>query len=171
VARRQLIKNSFLAALIILLAAIVTSLTALRLSGDKLLTVQTASMVPTFRPGDALIVKPVPTSSLVPGQIISYHAPRDPNILISHRLIKIDPITGWLTTAGDARHSADPAFPPQLVAGRAVLLLPRLGTLLKMLRSPIGLSLLIYLPAGTTLLAEARRLDSIYAAPFYSARL
>jgi len=143
----------------------------LHLSGAKLLSVQTGSMVPTFKPGDALLIRQSPASQLKPGQIISYHNPRNPNLTITHRLISINPKTSWLTTAGDARRTADASFPPWLVTGRASLLLPGLGSCLDFLRSPLGLAIAVYLPTVSIILAEIKRLSHIYARPFYSARL
>lgn len=143
----------------------------LKLSGNRLLGVRTASMVPTFRTGDALIVRPADHSALKPGQVISYHDTRNPNVVISHRLIRIDHKTGWLTTAGDARHSVDPSFPPQLLIGQAILLLPGFGRVMNILRSPFGLGLAVYLPAVSVIVIEVRRLADVYARPLYSARL
>lgn len=134
-------------------------------------SVQTASMVPAFRPGDALVVAPVLPRDLRLGEIVSYRNPRNPNVTITHRLVAINKRTGWLTTAGDAYRSPDPSFPPGLLAGRATAIAPGLGVVLNTLRRPIGLALVIYSPAAFIVAVEVRRLSSAYARPFYSARL
>lgn len=149
----------------------VLSLAVIQLQGHKLLSVQTASMLPTIRPGDALIVKPSRPSQLRPGEVISYHNPRHPNIIISHRLVSIDPKTGWLTTVGDALHSPDPSFPPYLLVGQATAIAPRLGLVIDSLHRPIGLILTVYLPAMSITAAEINHLARAYARPSYSVRL
>jgi signal peptidase I len=156
---------------VVFLIAGAVGLLTLHLHGARLLSVQTASMIPTFRPGDALVVLPVSPSNLNPGSIVCYHNPRNTNLTITHRLVSVDQRTGWLTTAGDARHTEDPSFPPSLIIGRANWLLPGFGWLLDVLRQPIGLALAIYLPALYLTGCEIRRLSHSYARPLYSARL
>ena len=160
-------------AVIILSLLLVTAVgvAVLHLKGASLLSVQTASMMPTFGPGDALVVSTVPAKNLRLGEVISYRNPRDPNVTITHRLIAIDPQSGWLTTAGDARHSTDPSFPPNLLIGHAKALFPGLGKLLDELHRPAGLAVSVYLPALTVIGVEVRNLASLYTRPIYSARL
>src|SRR5579884_3563261 len=141
---------------------------ALRLSDSRLLTVQTASMVPTFRPGDALVITPLSQSDLKAGQIVSYHSPRNPNLTITHRLVAAGPKPGWLTTAGDAYQTADPSFPKSLLIGRVRWLLPGLGGFLDSLHKPAALALGVYLPALTLVMAELHRLYCSYTRPIYS---
>lgn len=155
-------------ALLIVSAA---GLAVLRIRGEQLLSIQTASMAPALRPGDAVVIRPASSKSLRPGDIVSYRNPRNPKMVVSHRLVKIDRRTGWLTTAGDALDSTDPAFPPRLVVGRARAVLPNFGLVLDMLRQPLGLAAALYLPASVVIAAETRRLRHAYARPFYSARL
>jgi signal peptidase len=157
-------------ALILLLAGAV-GLMALNARGARLLSVQTASMMPTFRPGDALVVKPLRSGHFHSGDIVSYRDPRHPAAIISHRLLGINRQTGWLTTQGDALHSPDPAFPPNQVVGRAIAVAPGLGRLLDWLRRPLGLALTVYVPASLIIGAEVARLSRAYAGPFHSARL
>jgi signal peptidase len=156
-----------LAITVISLLAGAAGLMILHSRGERLLSIQTGSMVPTFRPGDALIVGPVMANQLRVGDIISYRSPRNASITISHRLIAVNRQTGWLTTAGDALHSPDPPFSPTLVLGRATALAPRLGTVLDVLRRPIGLALAVYLPALVIMVAEIRRLIRCYSLPTY----
>ena len=153
------------------LIAVITALLILHLRGYRLLGVQTASMVPVFGPGDAIIVRPVAARDLRPGNIISYHSPLNPNLVISHLLARIDHHTGWLTTSGDALKTTDPAFPPRLLIGQAIAVAPNLGLLLNKLRQPLDLVLAVYLPAVVTIVTEARHLMLIYTQPFYSVRL
>ena len=151
-----------------LLAAV--ELAAFHAHGQRLLSVQSPSMRPTFQPGDALIVTPVKSHQLRVGQVISYRSPRDPRLVISHRLVKVDRPTGWLTTQGDALRTADQPFPPNLVVGRATAVAPGLGRLLDWLHRPIGLLLMVYLPALALIISETLRLAAHFNRP-YSVRL
>lgn len=143
----------------------------LRVRGENLLSVQTASMAPSLKPGDAVIIRPAAWRELRPGDIVGYRSPRDPNLVISHRLIRVDRRTGQLITAGDALRAEDPAFSSTLLIGRATAVLPKFGLVLAALRQPPGLALALYLPAAAVIAAETRRLARVYARPFYSARL
>lgn len=168
---RRDLRSSLPLTLLTLLVVAIVGLTALQLRGYRLLSVQTASMRPTLRPGDAIVVAPIRPHTIRPGEIISYRSPRDPQLIISHRLIRIDERTGWLTTAGDATQGHDPPFPPTLVAGQVTAVAPHLGSLLDAIRRPLGLFVAVDLPAATILIAEARRLACVYARPRYSVRL
>jgi signal peptidase I len=119
-------------------------------------------MAPTFRPGDALIVVPAKVKELHLGEIISYQSVKDSRVIISHRLIGVDSKTGWLTTSGDALRTTDKPIPPTQLVGRATAVAPHLGLLIDFLRHPIGLALIVYLPALAVIIAEIRRLAINY---------
>lgn len=146
------------------------ALLSLHARGEQLLAVQTASMRPTFQPGDALIVRPVKATDLRVGEIISYQS-RSPGVIITHRLVAINRQTGLLTTAGDSLRSPDLAFPPDQVIGRATALAPKLGLVLDFLRHPLGLALAIYVPGALIIGFEVTQLTQTYTRPVYSARL
>jgi signal peptidase len=156
------------ATMLILLLAGAAGLVILRARGELALSVQTASMVPTFRPGDALIVAPFSASQLRVGQVISYRSPHDPRVIISHRLISRGS-AGQLTTAGDALHSHDPSFAPNRVVGRVVSVAPGLGRLLDWLHQPLGLVVVVYVPALGLAGLEIRRLIKHYQQVYYRA--
>ncbi len=162
----QVVHGWFMLLIVVLTAGIV-GLLLLPHEGEHLLAVQTASMVPAFRPGDALIVAPVKVWQLHIGDIISYRSPQNAKVIITHRLMDIDVHKGQLTTAGDALHSADPPFSSALLVGRATALIPGLGRILDILHRPLGLIFIVYLPATFVLLAEAGRLNRQYQRPYY----
>ena len=114
---RQFVHIAFITTLTLPIAGAV-GLIILHARGERLLSVQTASMVPTFRPGDAILIQPVSPSSLRPGDIVSYRSPLNPHLFISHRLVRIDRQTGQLITAGDALHTPDQPFSQLQVVGR-----------------------------------------------------
>ena len=78
--------------------------------GKSLITIQTASMEPTFRVGDLVFMEKLDDAgkaALQAGDIITYRAPMDINgdgftgDLNTHRIVSIDPDTGIITTKGD----------------------------------------------------------------------
>src|SRR4051794_28536449 len=117
------------------------ALLGLRHQGYQLLSVQSNSMAPDFQRGDSLVVKPIKLSDLRVGNIVSYHHPARRRVIISHRLIAIDKTAGRLTTAGDAMHSPDSAFPTNLVIGRAQAVMPKFGYVQDFLRRRLTLVL------------------------------
>jgi signal peptidase len=127
----------------------------------KLLNVQTGSMVPTFRPGDALIMQRLQPSKLKPGMIVSYKSSRNPNELITHRAVTIG--SQGFQTKGDAMHSPDPAVRNNLLVGRVVTVLPRMGRVLSWIQSLPGLIVCVYLPALAITIQELVRLERRYA--------
>jgi signal peptidase I len=149
------------------LITLTTGLMVLHVRGEKLLSVQTASMVPTFRPGDALIVAPVSAKALHVGEVISYASPLDPRVVISHRLVRIETKPDRLTTAGDSLRVDDPTFSSAALAGKVVAIVPRLGTILNILRRPLVLALAVCIPAGIFLYAEYLRLLHFFMRPMY----
>lgn len=142
---------------VVLALIIVVALVVLRWQGYQVRSVQTGSMAPTFAPGDAVIVKSAPMS-VRPGEVVMYHSPVQPAVLISHRLRSIDSKTGELKTQGDALITPDPAFSPRLVVGRVMAVVPHAGRCLDWLRHPWGLILAVYLPVGAILVSEVYRL-------------
>ena len=128
----------------------------------RLLSVQTDSMAPTYRPHDALLVSPA--SSLHPGQIISYVSPKDPSVVVSHRLLSMDHL---LVTKGDNLPKPDVAFSSSLVVGQVSADLPKLGYVLDFLHQPLGIAVAVYLPALFVAVTEIRRLSVHFGRGYY----
>jgi signal peptidase len=108
------------------------------LSTEKpIMAVVSDSMEPTFYKGDLVVVKGVETDDIQVGDIIVFHNPYR-NIPVVHRVIKIQR-TGSMTyfyTKGDNNrtnpHSDQtsgiaPPIPEDLVKGRVVKTIPKLG--------------------------------------------
>jgi signal peptidase I len=135
--------------------------------GDKLLSVQTNSMVPMFYAGDAVVTHKVSLENLHVGDVVTYRNPRDTLMVVSHRLVSVDYHTGRLITKGDALNVPDIAFPSYLVVGRVERVVPYMGFGLDWLHQPIGLIVLVYTPATFILVSEARRLARTWERPSY----
>ncbi len=129
--------------------------------GYRLLSVQTGSMAPVFFAGDAVVTKPVMATNISPGDIISYHNPEKPSVVVSHRVIGIDGGTQMLLTKGDNVGLPDRAISPLLVEGRVVMSVPVLGYMLNWLRQPLGLIICVYTPAAFILAREVQKLAGL----------
>lgn len=104
--------------------------------GYRLYVVHTGSMVPTLRPGYAIIDGPAPRA-LHPGEMITFRYNSGPDRVITHRLVSDN--AGVIRTKGDANKSPDPwKLSASQVAGTPVMVLPALGYLLVYLRQPTG---------------------------------
>lgn len=133
----------------------------------RVYSVQTNSMQPTFRAGDAVLVKAVEASRLQAGQVVSYTSPASPRVMVSHRIVAINKATGLITTKGDNATRTDVSFSPNLVKGQVSAVLPWLGRVLDIMHKPIGLAVGLYLPAALVLIGEVRRLASHYGYGYY----
>jgi len=132
-----------------------------RVRGLQLLSVQTGSMRPEIRPGDAVLVRRV-YQALIPGDIISYQSLADPKLTITHRVVSVSSMTGTLITKGDVLQTNDPPIGYDRVIGRVVRIVPVVGRGVDFIRRPVGLIGVVYLPAVILIGAEIRRLMKYY---------
>ncbi|MDB5185374.1 MAG: signal peptidase type [Candidatus Saccharibacteria bacterium] len=147
---RALLRASLLVGLLV-----VTAVMLLLVVSGKLVTVQSGSMSPLIRKGDAVFLKPVSPKQLRTGQIVTYDRAGRSGQLVTHRLIHI---TGSrLTVQGDALTSPDPPVPESAIVGRVAVIVPRLGVVINGIRTPPGLALVVYLPALYLIGGEIRR--------------
>jgi signal peptidase I len=132
--------------------------TGLWLVGYHLLAVESGSMTPTFRVGDAVIVRYAPPSQLHVGDIVNFVSPENRTKTVSHRIIALNVKDSLLITKGDNIRQADTAIHVTAVRGRVVGVIPHLGQLINQLQTPIGLLLFVCLPLVMSALYESYRL-------------
>jgi signal peptidase I len=126
------------------------------LLGYETEAVLSGSMVPTFSPGDAVLVTSEPASAVRVGQIISYHIPIGDHHVETHRIVKIisagaHPV---VVTKGDANSAVDP-WQAKLIAPRVWhvrTVLPHVGTIVHVMRGRLP-HLLTTLVAPMTIVA------------------
>lgn len=83
----------------------------------RILTVRGTSMLPTLRPGDRVVVRPVRNPGrLVPGTLILIRSVGERPVV--HRLVRR--ASGHIRTWGDNRPALDPPLAPDAVLGRVV---------------------------------------------------
>lgn len=162
----QIIRLALIIAMMLPLAG-AAGLIILHVRGERLLSVQSASMAPAFRRGDALFIRPVSASSLQPGNIVSYQSIKNPRVIISHRLVSIDEDKGEFITRGDALENPDPPVSPVQIIGKVDAVAPGLGNVVDKLRQPVILVALVYVPAIVFVANEVLRLYSHYRRPAY----
>lgn len=131
------------------------------ISGYRLLGVQSDSMAPTIRRGDAVLVRNA-YQHIRPGDIISYTPPGSGGVINTHRVVSVDPRAGRLTTKGDNEPYEDVSVDLAAVKGVAASNLPLVGLVADFLRRPLGLVACLYVPAAIVVAAEVRRLNRYY---------
>lgn len=90
-------------------------------------TVVTGSMMPRIHAGDVIVVRPIPTGTAAPGQILLADDPDHAGRLRLHRYVEAAP-DGSLILRGDANAANDSSpVPPEAVHGVAVLRVPFVG--------------------------------------------
>jgi len=118
---------------IALVAAVVLAVVAIpRLIGAVPLTVLTGSMVPTYRPGDIVVVQPIPANELAIGDTVTFQPVSGDPTLNTHRIVHIENENGIVTsvtTRGDANNSDDPPIVPEQIQGRVIYSVPLVGHL------------------------------------------
>lgn len=139
-----LLRIVLLAVISLTLGASVYSWNAKTLTGNQmpmpfgygLSVVLSGSMEPALSVDDLVIVRE--SASYAPGEIVVYQSG---DILVIHRIVDIDGDT--LITRGDANSIADDPVSISAVKGKLVGVIPRVGTAVRFLKSPVGIVLLL----------------------------
>lgn len=109
--------------------------------GYRTMTMLTGSMAPLINPGDVTVVTPLPAADVEPGMIISYAIPVEDHRVVSHRVVSVTRGDGGsvtVQTKGDANPGVDPwtATLQGDTAYQVRGVVPELGTLIRLLRTP-----------------------------------
>ncbi len=144
---RLLVAAGTLALLGALLAAAVP-----RLWGYQSYVIYGSSMEPTIKVGSLILAEPVDVEELQVGEIIAFRSPNE--VTVTHRIVAIREEDGqrYFKTKGDASNGGDPTE-VRLEGGvrRLSHKLPYLGYFVDFAKSPLGIVLLIALPAAALL--------------------
>lgn len=109
--------------------------------------VVSGSMDPAIKVNDIVLVHQVPQAAYQKGDIVTY---KSPNYPVTHR---IQTITGQtVITKGDANDGADQPIKTSDIYGKVVLVIPKIGYLLRWLQQPLGL---VVLAAGLIAIWES----------------
>lgn len=132
-------------------------LSATNPAGMRLLVVRSGSMEPKVRTGSLVVVRQVGYYNV--NDVITFRAPQLRE-LVTHRVVKISQTEQGVqfTTKGDANDSADSqTIPFRAIIGTVRFSIPILGYAFSFAQSPIGLMILIVVPAIFLLQSEGRK--------------
>lgn len=132
--------QALLGATLVALAVLLTPVSQLA-GGMQLLAVMSGSMEPTIQVGGIVGVLPVQTSLLQVGDVITFANANNPDVLITHRIVDLEPNGNqtMITTKGDANDTVDAVTASSnRTVGRVAFTLPWLGYLMVWLASPIA---------------------------------
>ena len=141
-----------------------------RMPGMQVMTVESSSMAPNIRKGDGVLLQSVKATDLKLGDVVSYRSPVDQSVIITHRIIEVEPNWGQVVTKGDNAPRNDKPVPMSAIVGRVRMRAAYLGFALDFLRSPAGLIAGVYLPALIIVVLELKRLVLHYTKPTYRLR-
>lgn len=140
--------STILVALVVLLAV---ALVGVRLAGIRTFTVLSGSMEPTYHVGSLIYVKKVDSTTIRPGQVITFML--DENTVATHRVVEVVPDEDdpSFRTKGDANDAEDGSLVHyKNVIGTPVFAIPKLGYAANYIQHPPGLYVAI--SAGAVLL-------------------
>ena len=105
--------------LLILVILICIPLTLPRLTGFDIYTVVTGSMEPAIPVGSLIYVREEAPAELMEGEVVAYRSDTDAGIIITHRVVKNQVVSGQLITKGDANEAEDisPVSYAQVIGG------------------------------------------------------
>ena len=156
-----------LVAFLVLLVSCLIGLTLWKVPNAQVMSVESGSMAPTIRRGDAVLLRTADTAALKVGDVVSYRSPADQRVIITHRIVTVEKNWGLLITKGDNESRNDKPIATSEIIGRVDMRMAYVGFVLDFLRTPLGLTLCIYLPAALIVFGELRRLATYYTKPTY----
>jgi len=114
--------------------------------GYRPLILLSGSMEPQILPGDIVVTRDVPVETLKEGDIVSF---LQGSAIITHRIVSIDEAAGVKTfqTKGDNNNTVDDTIlSAEMLQGKFLFRIPRLGHAAMFLQTPIGMILFIAVP-------------------------
>jgi signal peptidase len=119
------------------------------------------SMEPAIKLGSLAVIRPVEPQDVRVGDVITFRSSTESNTVTTHRVIEVANNDGSLVfhTQGDANEDPDPyTVPAENVLGRVWMSVPYAGYFTDFVRSPLGLGLLIGIPAAIIIGIELRNI-------------
>lgn len=132
--------STFIVTLIVLIAAI---LVIGQLAGFHLFSVESGSMTPTYPVNSLVIVREVDPQMIEVGDVITFVA-NDDGMLVTHRVISVDPSDKTFRTRGDANNvdDAEPVLWGNTV-GKVMFGIPLLGRPFSIMTAPENRKIMI----------------------------
>ena len=108
--------------------------------------VSSESMLPTLKVGDLIVVRGTDPTNIQENQIIVFHSPRNNDMLIVHRVVRVVEKEGvlYFETKGDNNPGRDnwspyPGVPQGLLVGVVIGTIPYVGYVILALKEPLGI--------------------------------
>jgi signal peptidase len=137
---------------------IITLISLNLFAGFKIFINKSGSMEPVIKAGSLIVVKR--DDIYLPGDIISFYAKdKDKEEIVTHRIVRLG--GNVYITKGDANQAIDKYVLPRLVIGKVVLIFPYWGTFFTLVKTKIGASLFILLPAAILIGIETLKIIEI----------
>ncbi len=126
--------------------------------GDTLYEpVYTGSMEPAIPVGSIVVIKPANPNTLKVGDIICFKIESESSTTVTHRIINITD-EGFITK-GDANEDPDQwIVKKENIIGKVIAVIPYLGYLSHFVRTPVGFTLLIIIPATLLIILEIKNI-------------
>ncbi len=137
--------------------------------GYRFYNIETGSMTPGaysnengftdgFYAGDMIIIRRCDTSEIKKNDVITFMPGDDPNVFLTHRVVEIEnELSGqpalFFVTRGDANNTNDPPISAQMVIGKKVMTIPRMGRVIQYIREHLVLSLTLMVSSFILVLA------------------
>jgi signal peptidase I len=162
-------KHNLLAvmAMLVLLTVSLSGILLWRVQSVQLMSVESTSMSPAIKRGDALILRATPPSKLKVGDVVSYRSSANQAVIITHRIVRLEPTWKLIITRADSASRDDQPVAESQVVGRMSTRLDHMGYVVDFLRTPQGLAASVYLPALLIIILEFQRLTRAYQKPTY----
>ncbi len=145
-------------AIYVVLAILMAGLFLPRSVGYQVRLVETGSMVPTLPVGSAVFVRP--EAAYAVGDIITFQHPGDA-LPTTHRIVSATTTQGVVEyiTRGDANNANDwQPIAQSDVIGRVWLSVPYLGYVLNFVRTPLGVVIVVMIPAAFVVYEESQKM-------------
>ncbi|MGD0447978.1 MAG: signal peptidase I [Candidatus Dormibacteria bacterium] len=86
---RSRLQRAALALLLVCASLAVLAIVGTAVNWCRVDVVLSGSMAPTLRPGDVILAVSEPDSKVAVGQVLAFHPPYDPSIVVVHRVIQV----------------------------------------------------------------------------------
>ena len=138
--------DTFCTLVVVAAVLIAMSLVGVRLLGFQVFTVLSGSMEPVYSPGDLIYVKKIATEDIVPGTILTFMVNED--TVATHRVVgavasETEPDLVRYRTKGDANNTADAPVDKTAVKGTVIAVVPKIGTLVDFIKTPLGTLIIV----------------------------
>ncbi|ANH39211.1 Signal peptidase I W [Nocardioides dokdonensis FR1436] len=131
--------------------------------GYRTATMLTGSMEPGIMVGDVVVTAPRPAEDVVVGDVITYHIPIEDQRVETHRVVEVERGKDGsiaVRTKGDNNDGVDPwtATLDGDTVWEVQAVIPKVGTAIRALRTPVVNDLVLYGALGTVLLLGLSRI-------------